>query len=68
MYIRMKSRACTEVGVELEHVKLPPSIKESDLIATINRLNNDDSVHGILLQLPVMSDHPIGACSRSMHD
>ena len=61
MYIRMKSRACTEVGIEFEHVKLPTSIKESDLITTINRLNNNDSVHGILLQLPITSDHPIGA-------
>ena len=56
----MKSRATAEVGIECKHLRLPTSVKENELLATISKLNNDDSVHAILLQLPLMSDNEIG--------
>ncbi len=56
----MKIRASNEVGIDIKHEKLPSSITENDLLATINNLNNDDSVHAILLQLPLMADNSIG--------
>lgn len=60
VYIRMKTKASSEVGVAFQHLKLPASTTESELLATLNSLNEDDSVHAILLQLPLESVHNIG--------
>ncbi|CAI8038144.1 C-1-tetrahydrofolate synthase, cytoplasmic, partial [Geodia barretti] len=53
VYIRMKTKAAQEVGITVQHIKLPADTTESSLLATIQRLNFDPSVHGILLQLPL---------------
>ena len=42
-----------QVGISVQHHKLPTDITESSLLATIQRLNFDPTVHGILLQLPL---------------
>ena len=60
MYIRMKSRAAAEVGIIVEHRKLPSSTTERDLLAVIAALNTDSSVHALLLQLPLDSTNNIG--------
>ena len=52
-YVRFKEKACNQVGIKSTIVNLPETILEADLIDEINRLNNDNSVHGILLQLPI---------------
>jgi len=59
VYIRMKLKGAAEIGMKAEHVKLPSSISERDLIDKISQLNGDSSVHGIILQLPLDSDHQI---------
>ncbi len=52
-YIKGKRRACERVGMgSLEH-KLPADTTEAGLLALIERLNRDDSVDGILVQLPL---------------
>ena len=56
----MKSKAAAEVGVAFEHLKLPSSTTQEKLLSSIDKLNNDDSVHAILLQLPLDSIHNIG--------
>ncbi|KAJ1668118.1 tetrahydrofolate synthase [Coemansia sp. RSA 1813] len=56
VYIRQKSKACKEIGIEFEHVQLAEDIQQSDLDAQLDSINNDPSVHGILVQLP-LSDH-----------
>ena len=54
-YVRMKRNTCKRVGMESIAVELPESTTTEELLNTINSLNKDDRVHGILLQHPVPS-------------
>ncbi|GAU07950.1 bifunctional methylenetetrahydrofolate dehydrogenase/methenyltetrahydrofolate cyclohydrolase FolD [Desulfoplanes formicivorans] len=53
VYVRNKERACAEAGIVSKGYKLPASTTQEELEGLIRKLNEDDSVHGILLQLPV---------------
>lgn len=53
VYIKMKIKAGAEVGVTVQHKKLSRDTSEYQLISYIKSLNNDPTVHGILLQLPL---------------
>lgn len=53
VYIRNKSRICDSVGIEHETYKLGSDVGESELVALIEKLNDDKTVTGILLQLPL---------------
>lgn len=53
IYVRNKARACEECGIVSTVLRLPSDITNADLLSTIHRLNEDESVHGILLQLPI---------------
>lgn len=53
VYVRMKEKACLDVGIHSEEHKLPANTDEGDLLALINRLNLDKYIHGILVQLPL---------------
>ncbi len=53
VYVRNKEKACAEVGITSETIRLDASIKEKDLIGVVNKLNEDSKVHGILVQLPL---------------
>ena len=55
-YIKSKMKACKEVGITPSLYKLNDDINEKDLIEEINRLNNDNNIDGILVQLP-LPDH-----------
>jgi methylenetetrahydrofolate dehydrogenase (NADP+)/methenyltetrahydrofolate cyclohydrolase len=55
VYVRMKAKACEETGIKSEVIRLPEETTQGDLEAVIDRLNADDSVHGILVQLPLPS-------------
>lgn len=59
VYIRMKIKAAAEVGVEAQHIKLPRSTTEGALLSTIQKLNNDPQVHGIIVQMPLDSENAI---------
>jgi len=61
VYIRMKIKFAEEVGVKATHVKLPRSTTELELINTVDRLNKDSDVHGIIVQLPFDSENAIDA-------
>lgn len=52
-YVTGKQKALAEVGMVDRSVHLPESTSEEDLLKLIDELNNDDSVHGILVQLPL---------------
>ncbi|MGE4571467.1 MAG: bifunctional methylenetetrahydrofolate dehydrogenase/methenyltetrahydrofolate cyclohydrolase FolD [Candidatus Izemoplasmatales bacterium] len=52
-YVASKERSSKAVGIKSTIIKKDSSIKEDELIDLIQELNNDDSVHGILLQLPI---------------
>ncbi|MBR7181878.1 MAG: bifunctional methylenetetrahydrofolate dehydrogenase/methenyltetrahydrofolate cyclohydrolase FolD [Clostridia bacterium] len=53
VYVRNKHRACAEVGFDSHGFELPAETTEAELIALVERLNADDSIHGILVQLPL---------------
>ncbi len=53
VYVRYKHKACEQVGVEGKSHHLPDETTEAELLDLIHTLNQDDSVHGILVQLPL---------------
>ena len=53
VYVRNKAKQTVEVGMQSFEHRLSADTEESDLLALIDTLNNDDSVHGILVQLPL---------------
>ena len=53
VYVRNKSKACNEIGIEFEEFLLKSNIKQEELIDLIKKLNNRKDVHGILLQSPI---------------
>ena len=53
VYIRGKQKAAQAVGIEARDVRLPADIPEDELLALLAELNADDSVDGILVQLPL---------------
>ena len=53
VYVRNKKRACDEVGFYSESYELPENTTQEELNALVDRLNNDDKIHGILCQLPL---------------
>ena len=52
-YIKNKQKACAEVGIITKDHKLPESFSQQEMNSLLNLLNKDDSVHGILIQLPL---------------
>lgn len=52
-YVTGKQKALAEVGMQDRSVHLPENTTEQDLLKLIDQLNNDDTVHGILVQLPL---------------
>lgn len=52
-YVRGKIKACKEVGVHSELIHLAEDTPQEELLAQIDRLNRDESIHGILVQLPL---------------
>ena len=53
VYVRNKKRDCEDVGILSESITLPANTEKCELIDIIQSLNNDASVHGILVQLPL---------------
>ena len=54
-YVKMKRNTCKRVGMDSIAIELPENTSTDELLKTIKKLNNDDKVHGILLQHPVPS-------------
>jgi methylenetetrahydrofolate dehydrogenase (NADP+)/methenyltetrahydrofolate cyclohydrolase len=55
-YVRGKARACSEAGIRSDTLHLDASTSEAELLSLVNRLNDDETVDGILVQLP-LPDH-----------
>ena len=53
VYVRNKAKACEEAGIYSEVHKLEEATPEADVLALIERLNNDPKIHGILVQSPL---------------
>ncbi len=56
VYVRQKERACENIGILSKKYSLSKDVSEEELLRLIDDLNNDSSIHGILVQLP-LPDH-----------
>ena len=66
VYVRNKSRACEDVGIEYEEYLLDSNITQKELIELIEKLNKDKTVNGILLQSPIPSNLDINEAFRTI--
>ena len=53
VYVRNKKKACAEIGITSFDHTLPETTTEEELLALVHKLNYDEAVHGILIQLPL---------------
>jgi methylenetetrahydrofolate dehydrogenase (NADP+)/methenyltetrahydrofolate cyclohydrolase len=53
VYVRNKKKSCEAIGINSVEHKLPADTPEEELLALVEKLNKDDDVHGILVQLPL---------------
>ena len=53
VYVKNKSKACNEVGIQYEEYLLDENIKQEELLELIKKLNKDETINGILLQSPI---------------
>jgi methylenetetrahydrofolate dehydrogenase (NADP+)/methenyltetrahydrofolate cyclohydrolase/formyltetrahydrofolate synthetase len=49
----MKSKAAEEVGIAYQHVALPEEASVKDIVEVVRKLNDDEAVSGVLVQLPL---------------
>lgn len=66
IYVKNKSKACDEVGIEFEEYLLGEKTKQEELIELINKLNNDNTITGILLQSPIPANLDINEAFRTI--
>jgi methylenetetrahydrofolate dehydrogenase (NADP+)/methenyltetrahydrofolate cyclohydrolase len=65
-YIKGKRRACARVGMQSVERDLPASAGEADVLALVDELNRDDSIDGILVQLPLPDGVSASAVARAV--
>ena len=53
VYVANKEKGCAETGIYSEVIRMPENTDKESLLAEIHRLNHDDKIHGILVQLPL---------------
>lgn len=53
LYLKLRDKACNEVGIKSNHLEFSQDASESEILESIKKLNKDDSVHGILIQFPI---------------
>ena len=66
VYVRNKSKACEDVGIEYEEYLLDVNITQKELIELIEKLNNDKTINGILLQSPIPSNLDVNEAFRTI--
>lgn len=66
IYVRNKKRACEEVGINFNSLKFEDTIGQDVVIKEIERLNNDISVNGIIVQLPLPNGFDEGKIINSI--
>jgi methylenetetrahydrofolate dehydrogenase (NADP+)/methenyltetrahydrofolate cyclohydrolase len=55
LYLKLRDKACDEVGIKSNHLEFPENVSEKEILESIDKLNEDKNVHGILVQLPLPS-------------
>ena len=53
LYLKLRNKACSEVGIKSSSIDFKENVSEKKVINTIKKLNLDKSVHGILIQFPI---------------
>jgi methylenetetrahydrofolate dehydrogenase (NADP+) / methenyltetrahydrofolate cyclohydrolase len=53
VYVRNKGRACDEAGMHSVTINMPATTSQDELLAQVKRLNEDNAIHGILVQMPL---------------
>lgn len=53
VYVRSKGRACEEAGMKSATIRLPSDVSEEELLAEVDKVNADPTLHGLLVQLPL---------------
>jgi len=53
LYLRLRNKACAEVGIETEVMEFPKDVSEKKVLQAIDGLNKNKDVHGILIQFPI---------------
>ena len=66
IYVRNKSKACNDVGIEFEEYLLPDTTKQEELLDVIEKLNNNKEINGILLQSPIPDGLDINEAFRKI--
>ena len=66
IYVRNKKKACEQVGIESEIWHLPDTITQDELLDKIEKCNHDDSIHGVLVQLPLPAHLDETACTNAI--
>ena len=66
IYVRNKSRACDEVGIKYEEYLLDVQTTQKGLITLIEKLNQDETINGILLQSPIPDNLDINEAFRTI--
>ena len=66
VYVRNKSRACEDVGIKYEEYLLDLNTTQKELVELIEKLNNDKTINGILLQSPIPSNLDINEAFRTI--
>ena len=66
-YVKMKGNACERIGMKSLKIELPQNTSTDELLKTVNDLNNNDEVSGILLQHPTPSGINERACFDSIN-
>lgn len=57
LYLKLRDKACEKTGINSEHEFFSEDATEDEVINTIYSLNEDSTVHGIMIQLPLPVDH-----------
>jgi len=53
LYLKLRNKACSEVGINSRSIDFEENVTEKEVLSTIDKLNSDKSVHGILIQFPI---------------
>ncbi|KAI8823585.1 formate--tetrahydrofolate ligase-domain-containing protein [Fimicolochytrium jonesii] len=64
VYVKMKGQAAVKTGIKFTHHNLDATISQSELVALVNSLNEDHTVHGIIVQLPL----PAGIDEKAVNE
>jgi len=53
LYLKLRDKACKEIGIISNHLEFPDDVAELEIIRSLKKLNSDDRIHGILIQFPI---------------